>query len=139
MRRLFLEGSGQVEQREEKAQVNLPDPLIVLSGFPLCKGEGNTCPQEVQDDETLCPACGGPFLSPEIIKRTFLRQLRTAIRQILICEECKDKDLRGPRCLDCAFFSGAAYAIIGFMERFGWKSLSDPLADMIFVRQKKDA
>lgn len=111
---------------------HLPESTIPLSGFPLCKGRGNTCLQEVRDRKTLCTACGGPPLSEDIMRRTYLRQLRMAVAKVLECPNCQDKDPMGARCLDCAFNSGAAYALGGIVERLGWAEDSNPLMALIF-------
>jgi hypothetical protein len=124
-----------VNEVAERTDEFLRDSPIPLAGFPLCKGDGNTCRQEVADRKTLCPACGGPPLSGEIMRRTYLRQLRTAITGVLACPDCRNKDQRAVRCIDCAFNSGCAYSLGGIMERHGWKDLSDPLMAMIFVRR----
>jgi hypothetical protein len=112
----------------------LPEPGIPVAGFPLCKGLMNTCDMEVQKRGNLCPEHGGPPITPEILQRTYLRQLRTSVEKVLRCSECEAKDPFARRCLECAFHLGAAWALGGLMERHGWKELSAPFMALVFRR-----
>lgn len=114
--------------------VEMPEPAIPLAGFPLCGGLMDTCDQEVPDRKTPCPEHGGPPISAEILRRTYLRQLRTCVEKVVRCPGCEALDPYAKRCLECVYNLGAAWAIGGLMERHGWKRLSEPFMALVFRR-----
>ena len=103
--------------------VTLPISPIKLAGFPLCHGDGNSCSQEVEQGERFCVAHGGLGPSVQVLRRTYLRQLRSAIEDVIKCLACIDIELNGKgRCKQCVTIAGAAWALGGLLERLGYSA-----------------
>ncbi len=92
----------------------IPAAPIKLDGFPLCAKKDK---REVATEGGLCALCGGPPASLEIVRRSMHRQIRTALREILGCGNCKAIPPNEARCSWCAWVRGAIMGICGIGEQ----------------------
>ncbi len=118
--------------------MKLPDAKVCLAGFPLCHGEQNRCPQEANEGQRFCVAHGGAGPSVDVLRRTYLRQLRTAVDGVLMCRECAEVSLTGlGRCGTCITNVGAAWTLGGLLERLGFDEDSAQYLSLVCRRREK--
>lgn len=96
--------------------ITIPDAPIKLDGFPTCAHADNDG-REVANAGDLCALDGGKPATLEIIRRSFHRQMRLGLRQILACRECKSIPPNEVRCSLCAWFRGAVMGMAGIAEQ----------------------
>ncbi len=96
--------------------IDIPEAPIKLNGFPTCAGPDND-KREVEKAGDLCALCGGKPASVEIIRRSMHRQMRTALRELLGCGNCKAIPPNEVRCGWCAWIRGTIMGMAGIGEQ----------------------
>lgn len=95
-------------------KLGIPEPSIRLDGFPTCaRGDG----REVETAGGLCAMDGGKGASLEMLRRTCHRQIRSALRQMILCGDCAAVSLAEIRCAKCTWCRGAIMGIAGVGEQ----------------------
>lgn len=110
----------------------LPVPTIKLDGFPVCAHPRNDG-REVEKRGDFCAQDGGKPASTEILRRVTVRQIRSSIRQMMLCGDCVGIPLTSVRCPACTWLRGAAMGIAGVGEQMGFAEDLEPLMALIGV------
>ena len=96
--------------------IAIPDAKIKLDGFPTCAGDQRDG-REVEKRGDLCALCGGKPANVEIIRRSMHRQIRTALRELLGCGNCREIPPNEVRCPWCAWVRGTIIGMAGIGEQ----------------------
>lgn len=96
--------------------IYIPDAPIKLDGFPLCAHPHNDG-REVHAAGDFCALDGGKPASLDMIRRTMHRQMQLALRQILLCQTCKEIPPSDLRCGLCSWMRGALMGMAGVGEQ----------------------
>lgn len=96
----------------------LPDAPIQVAGFPACR----VCGREEMERGIGCAMHGGRPLDLAALRRSMLRQVRTAIQQMIDCQERGFRSVTDVCCPMCSWLRGAAMGIAGIAEQLGFES-----------------